>query len=71
MTPTDFYKDKQALSVSDVFLMLEKYVSQRKTKDPDYHVNEHIEKSLKYTQDFAAFKNMETASKLREYVEMS
>lgn len=62
----EFFKDKKAMTVSELAILLGRHVQSRKAVDPDYEPNLLLKKTLEYTQQFASNRNEETTKRMRQ-----
>lgn len=67
----EFFKDKKAMTVSELAILLGRHVQSRKAVDPDYEPNLLLKKTLEYTQQFASNRNEETTKRMRQWVVVS
>lgn len=63
-----FFKDKKAMTISEVAITLEKYTANRKARDPNYQPNLLVAKTLEYANTVATNKNEDTVRKIRRCV---
>jgi hypothetical protein len=60
-----FYKDKYALSLSEVFLLLNENEQKAKVRNDDYLPNHLVQQTLDYSQAFGTNKQHATVEKIR------
>lgn len=64
----EFFKDKKAMTISEVSLALEGYLHDMKQSKPDFEPNILVTKTIEYTKLFPLNKNKETVRTIRKYV---
>lgn len=65
----EFFKDKKALTISELAILLERHVQSRKMVDSEYEPNPLLKKTLEYSQHFASNRNEETTKRMRQFAE--
>jgi len=63
-----FFKDKKAMTISEVAIALDQCTSERKLRDPSYQPNLLVTKTLEYTNTVSTNKNPDTVRKIRRYI---
>jgi hypothetical protein len=63
-----FFRDKKAMTISEVAIALDQCTSERKLRDPSYQPNLLVTKTLEYTNTVSTNKNPDTVRKIRRYL---
>jgi len=63
-----FFRDKKAMTISEVAIALDQCTSERKLRDPSYQPNLLVTKTLEYMNTVSTNKNPDTVRRIRRYI---